>query len=111
MVARVVVKIITLLGTDSLNKSMKDYVIKIMREHPNIDKKDHIMTHIYALESDAAAEKRERISQVEEVIKCKVCEKKHKKRGCAYKCNHCGMMGSHKAKNCWKAFPQLKTAG
>ena len=63
MVARVLVKIITSLGTDNLNKSVKDYLIRIMREDPNIDMKDHIMTHIYALESDAAAaaaaEKRE----------------------------------------------------
>ena len=47
MVARVLVKIITSLGTDNLNKSVKDYLIRIMREDPNIDKKDHIMTHIY----------------------------------------------------------------
>ena len=44
----------------------------------------------------------------EEIIKCKVCDKKHKKRGCGYKCKHCGMLGSHKEKNCWKAFPHLK---
>ena len=51
MVARVLVKIITSLGTDSLNKAVKDYLIRVMREEPNIDKKDNILTHIYALES------------------------------------------------------------
>ena len=57
------------------------------------------------------AEKREGVRQVDELIKCKVCDKKHKKRGCGYKCKHCGMLGSHKEKNCWKAFPHLKGAG
>ena len=44
IVARVLVKMITSLGTDSLNKSVKDYLI--MRESPIIDKKDDIMTYI-----------------------------------------------------------------
>ena len=66
MVAQALVKIITSLGTDNLNKSVKDYLIKIMRESPNIDKKDDIMTYIYAMESDEcakqAAERKERTS-------------------------------------------------
>ena len=45
-VARMLVKIITLLGTDNLNKSVKDHLIKVMRVNPNIDKKDQIMTYI-----------------------------------------------------------------
>merc|ERR1712013_826256 len=49
------VKIITLLGTDNLNKSVKDHHIKVLRENPNIDKKDEVMTYIYALESDEFA--------------------------------------------------------
>ena len=48
---------------------------------------------------------------MDELVKCKVCEKKHKKRGCGYKCKYCGMMGSHKDKNCWKQFPHLKKRG
>ena len=44
IVARVLVKMITSLGTDSLNKSVKDYLI--MRESPIIDKKDDIITYI-----------------------------------------------------------------
>lgn len=83
LVARVFVKIITFLGTDVLNKTVKDYLIRIMRENPNISKKDDILTYIYAVESDEtakqAAERRERISLVEETIQCKVCDKKHKK--------------------------------
>ena len=54
-VARMLVKIITLLGTDTLNKSVKDHLIKVMRENPNIDKNDEVMTYIYALESDEFA--------------------------------------------------------
>ena len=38
--APMVVKITTSLGTDNLNKSVKDYLIKIMRENPNKDKKN-----------------------------------------------------------------------
>ena len=46
------VKIITLLGTVTLNKSVKDHLIKVMCENP---KKDEVMTNIYALESDEFA--------------------------------------------------------
>ena len=88
---------------------MKDYLIRVMREEPNIDKKDNILTHIYALESDAAAaaaaEKREGVRQVDELVKCKVCDKKHKKRGCGYKCKYCGRMGSHKEITAGNNFP------
>ena len=112
LVSRVLVKIITSLGTDTLNKTVKDYLIKIMRENPNISEKDDIMTYIYAVESDEtakqAAEKKERVQQVEELIQCRVCDKRHKKKSCSYKCNHCGMLGSHKANSCWKAYPHLK---
>ena len=85
LVARVLVKIITSLGTDNLNKTVKDYLIKLMRENPNIDKKDDILTYIYAVESDEtaklAAEKKDRVSRVDEdTIQCKVCDKKHKKK-------------------------------
>ena len=45
-VARMLVKIITLLGTDTLKKSVKDHLIKVMSENPNIDKKDEVMTNI-----------------------------------------------------------------
>ena len=58
-VARMLVKIITLLGTDTLNKSIKDHLIKVMRENPNIDKKDEVMTYIYEF-TKTAAEKKER---------------------------------------------------
>ena len=111
-VARALVKIITLLGTDTLNKSVKDHLIKVMRENPNIDKKEEVMTYIYALASDefakTAAEKKDRINQVEELVECKVCRKKHKKRNCSYKSCHCGMLGSHQSDKCFKAFPQLR---
>ena len=60
MLAPVLVKIITLLGTNNFNKSVKDYLIKIMRESPNIDKKDDIMTFIYALETDKCAKQEQR---------------------------------------------------
>ena len=70
------------------------------------------MTYIFALERDefakAAAEEKDRINAVEEAIDCKFCQKRHKKRGCAYKCRHCGMLGSHKSDKCFKAFPELK---
>ena len=52
LVARELVKIITSHGTDNINKSVKDYLIKIMRENPNINKKDEILTYVYAVESD-----------------------------------------------------------
>ena len=104
MVLRVLVKIITSLGTDALNKTVKDYFIEIMREYPNMSKKDDIMTYIYAVESDDtakhAAEMKERVQQIKELVQCKMCDKKHKKKSCAYKCNHCEMVGSHKANNC-----------
>ena len=65
-VTRMLVKIITLLGTDTLNKSVKDHLIKVMCETPNIDKKEEVMTYIYAFETDkfgkTAAEKKERIN-------------------------------------------------
>ena len=44
LVSRVLVKIITSLGTDTLNKTVKDYLIRIMREDPNIASKDSTMT-------------------------------------------------------------------
>ena len=50
-----------------------------MHENPNIDKKEEVMTYIYALESDeftkTAAAKKDRINQVEELVECKVCRK------------------------------------
>ena len=111
-VARMLVKIITLLGTDTLNKSVKDHLIKVMREKPNIDKKDEVITYIYALESDefakTAAKKKERINQVDEQVDCKVCGKKHMKRNCSYECLHCGILGSHKSDKCFKAFRKLR---
>ena len=68
-------------------------------------KKDKVMNYIFALESDkfakTVAEKKEKISQVDELIECKVCDKKHKKRSCGYKCKHCGMLGSYKASKCF----------
>ena len=84
-VARMLVKIITLLGTDNLNKSVKDHLIKVLRENPNIDKKDEVMTYIYALESDefakTVAENREKISQVDElIVRCAI---KSTRRGAA----------------------------
>ena len=61
-----------------------------MRENPNINKKAEIMTYISTVESDEcaklAAEKKERLQQVvDELIKCRVCDKKRKKRSCTYK--------------------------
>ena len=83
-VARALVKIITLLGTETNNKSVKDHLIKVMHENPNIDKKEEVMTYIYALESDefakTAAEKKERINQVDEQVDCKVCGKRRQER-------------------------------
>ena len=67
---------------------------------------------IYALEFDefakTAAEKKDRINAVEEIVDCKVCRKRHKKRNCSYKSRHCGMLGSHQSDKCFKAFPQLR---
>merc|ERR1712105_314221 len=115
LVARVLVKIVTSLGSDTLNRSVKEYLIRIMREEPNISSKDSILAHIYALESDAAAaaaaDKKEGIRQVDELVKCRVCDKKHKRKACSYKCKFCGMMGNHKEKNCWKQYPHLKKRG
>ena len=75
--ARALVTIITLLGTDNLNKSVKDHLIKVMRKNPNIDKKDKVMQYVYAFKSDefpkTAAKKKDRINQVEEMVDCKVC--------------------------------------
>ena len=45
-VARMLVVIITLLVTDTLNKSVKDHLIKVMRENPNINKKDEVDLHL-----------------------------------------------------------------
>ena len=108
-------KVIASLGTDTLNKTVKDYLIRIMREDPNIASKDSIMTYIYAVESDEtakqAAEKKERVQQVDVLVQCKVCDKRHKKKSCEYKCDHCGMFGSHKARSCWKQYPNLKGGG
>ena len=51
-----------------------------MIENPNIDKKDEILQYVYTLESDEftkiAAKKKEKISQVEKLVDCKVCGKK-----------------------------------
>ena len=60
LVSRLLVKIITSLGTDTLNKTIKDYLIKIMRDNPNISEKDDIMTYIYAVESNETANKQQR---------------------------------------------------
>ena len=55
-----------------------------MRENPNINEKEDIMTYIYAVESDEkakqAAEKKERVQQIEEIIQSKVWEKDSKRK-------------------------------
>ena len=83
-----------------------------MRENPNLDKKEEVITYVYALENNkvakAAAENKDRINGVGETIDYKVSQKRHKKRACGYKCRHCGMLGSHKSDKCFKAFPELK---
>ena len=60
----------------------------LVKEKPNINYKDEIMTYVYAIESDdrvkQATRRRERVNQVDELIECKVCSKKHKKRNCMY---------------------------
>ena len=113
-VARALVKIIKLLKSDGLDKSVKEDLVKVMREHPNLDKKEEVITFMYALESDAVAKAstdkkdRDKIGAVIPNIDCKVCLKQHKKRECRYQCKHCQMMGSHKAENCFKKYPELK---
>ena len=54
-VARALVKIIKLLKSDGLDKSVKEDLVKVMREHPNLDKKEEVLTFVYALESDVVA--------------------------------------------------------
>ena len=69
-----------------MSKSVKEHLIKVMRENPNLDKKEEVMTFVYTLESEevakAATEKKYKINAVIETIDCKVCLKKHKKREC-----------------------------
>ena len=43
-VARALVRIINLLRSDGLDKSVKEHLIKVMRENPNLDKKEIVMT-------------------------------------------------------------------
>ena len=54
----------------------------VMCENPYIDKKEEVMTYIYALESNkfakTAAKKKDRINALEETVDCKVCRKKQK---------------------------------
>ena len=50
-------------------------------------------TQLKVMNAKLAAERKEKVQQVEELIGCRVCDKKHKKRSSGYKCNHCGMMG------------------
>ena len=79
-VAKAVVRIIHLLGPDGLSKSVKDHLIKVMRENPNLDKKEEVMTYVYAMKSDevakATTEKKDKINAVVQTIDCKVCLKK-----------------------------------
>ena len=111
-VARALVRIIHLLGSDGLSKSVKEHLVKVMRGNPNLDEKEEVMTFVYTMESDevakAATEKKDKINAVTNTIDCKVCLKKHKKHECTYKCCHCNMMGSHKSEKCFKAYPELK---
>ena len=85
-VARALVRIIHLLGSNGLSKSVKDHLIKVMRENPNLDKKEEVMTYVYAMESDkvakAATGKKDKINTVTETIDCKDCLKKHKNHEC-----------------------------
>ena len=50
-----------------------------MRENPSLDKKEEVMTFVYAMESDevakAATEKKNKINAVTETIDSKVCLK------------------------------------
>ena len=116
-VARALVKIIKLLRSDGLDKSVKEHLVKVMREHPNLERKEDVMTFVYALESDVVAKastdrkERDKIGEVIPNIDCKVCNKQHKKRECKYQCKHCLMFGSHKAENCFKKYPAEKRKG
>ena len=86
--ARALVQIIKLLKSEGLDKTVKEHLVKVMRESPNIERKEEVMTFVYALESDVVAKsatdkkERERLGAVIPVIQCKVCLKQHKKKEC-----------------------------
>ena len=62
-VARALVKIIKLFRSDGLDKSVKEHLVKVMRKSPNLERKEEVMTFVYALESNvvskAATDKKE----------------------------------------------------
>ena len=76
------------------------------------------MAKIQALEADFNAKqvtKRRTRDNIRRVgpenrpeIDCRVCEKRHQRGKCGYKCRHCGYKGSHKSNGCWEKFPHLK---
>ena len=54
-VARALVYITKHLKSEGMDKTVKEHLVKVMRETPNIEKKEEVMTFVYALESDVVA--------------------------------------------------------
>merc|ERR1712013_244493 len=73
----------------------------------------------YAMESDLTAKdtmnkkhnERINLTTAGEMIKCRVCNKQHRKKECKYQCRWCDMYGSYTSDKCFKKFPHLKKDG
>ena len=57
-VARALVYITKTLRSEGIDKDVKEYLIKIQREKPNLEVKDEVMPHFYAMESDLTAKEK-----------------------------------------------------
>ena len=54
-VARALVYITKHLKSEGMDKTVKEHLVKVMRETPNMEKEEEVMTFVYALESDVVA--------------------------------------------------------
>ena len=120
----VLLHLLTLLASDPMSEKIKSWMVESMRVEPNIKSLDKVTAYIQQQESDfiasQGASQSTKVNQVKpqeddppkitkKEIKCKICDKKHLKFKCSYRCDHCSRKG-HRSESCWTKFPEKNPA-
>ena len=100
------------LPTSDLNKSSKNLIIEELRQNPNLKDLTKILTKLKGIEADhvASTEKPQDVRSVKHEYDCKLCDNRHSRGECTYKCKHCKKFG-HKSELCWQKFGRPEEHG